>query len=235
MNAENAENPENAANAESPQNSAVPRLVAARCLRYPDELLYAQLPLLRTALSEHAAPGAARLRDFVDTVAATEPLDLAAHYTATFDTRNRRCLYLTWWADGDTRRRGLSLVRLKRIYRDHGLEFSHEELPDFLPAVLEFAGRHEEPGTELLQEHRAGLELLRLALIEAGTPYADVLEAVCATLPGASPTTKAEAKALAKAGPPQESVGLEPRGPGVEPFGPGVELPWPGFRERKDS
>ena len=35
------------------------------------------------------------------------------------------------------------------------------------------------------------LELLRFALIEAGTPYAGVLEAVCATLPGASPADRA--------------------------------------------
>ncbi|GHB19351.1 nitrate reductase molybdenum cofactor assembly chaperone [Streptomyces xanthochromogenes] len=211
-----------------PENSAVLRLVAARCLRYPDDTFHAQLPLLREALRRNPGAAAERLQAFVDIAAATDPLDLCAHYTSTFDTRNRRCLYLTWWTDGDTRRRGLSLVRMKRIYRDHGLEFGDEELPDFLPAALEFAGRHEEPGTRLLQEHRAGLELLRLALTETGTPYADVLEAVCATLPGASPTTKAEAKALAKAGPPQETVGLEP-------FGPGVELPWPGFPERKAS
>ncbi|MEV6046939.1 nitrate reductase molybdenum cofactor assembly chaperone [Streptomyces xanthochromogenes] len=211
-----------------PENSAVLRLVAARCLRYPDDTFHAQLALLREALRQNPGAAAERLQAFVDIAAATDPLDLCAHYTSTFDTRNRRCLYLTWWTDGDTRRRGLSLVRMKRIYRDHGLEFGHEELPDFLPAALEFAGRHEEPGTRLLQEHRAGLELLRLALTETGTPYADILEAVCATLPGASPTTKAEAKALAKAGPPQETVGLEP-------FGPGVELPWPGFPERKAS
>ncbi|MFG3283064.1 nitrate reductase molybdenum cofactor assembly chaperone [Streptomyces sp. NPDC048111] len=217
----------------TPENPAVLRLVAARCLRYPDEELYAQLPLLNAALDGSTDSAAERLQAFLDVAAVTEPLDLAAHYTSTFDTRNRRCLYLTWWTDGDTRRRGLSLVGLKRLYRDHGLEFGGQELPDFLPAVLEFAGRHEEPGTELLQEHRAGLELLRLALTETGTPYADVLEAVCATLPGTSPATKAEAKALAKAGPPRESVGLEPLGPGAGPPGPGVELPWPGFPERK--
>ncbi|RCH66224.1 nitrate reductase molybdenum cofactor assembly chaperone [Streptomyces sp. SDr-06] len=212
----------------NPESPAVPRLVAARCLRYPDDVFFAQLPLLHAALRESPGSAAERLRSFLDVAGATDPLDLAAHYTSTFDTRNRRCLYLTWWTDGDTRRRGLSLVRLKRIYRDHGLEFSHEELPDFLPAALEFAGRHEESGTALLQEHRAGLELLRLALTEAATPYADVLDAVCATLPGTSPTTKAEAKALAKAGPPRETVG-------IEPFGPGVELPWPGFPERGAS
>ncbi|MEU3395328.1 nitrate reductase molybdenum cofactor assembly chaperone [Streptomyces filamentosus] len=194
----------------------VVRLVAARCLTYPDERLYEELPLLRRALGD--SPGG--LGAFLDHVERTPLLDLAAHYTDTFDTRNRRCLHLTWWTDGDTRRRGLSLVGIKRTYREHGLEFDSDELPDFLPAALEFAAAHEGPGTALLQEHRAGLELLRLALAAADTPYLRVLEAVCGTLPGPSPRTREEAKALARSGPPRELVGLEP-------LGPGVELPWP--------
>ncbi|MEU8617132.1 nitrate reductase molybdenum cofactor assembly chaperone [Streptomyces sp. NPDC048623] len=198
---------------------AVVRLVAARCLTYPDERLYEELPLLRGALA--GVRGGEGLLEFLDHVERTEPLDLAAHYTDTFDTRNRRCLYLTWWTDGDTRRRGFSLVDIKRTYREHGLEFESEELPDFLPVALEFAGQCPGPGTELLQGHRAGLELLRLALDAAGTPYTRVVEAVCATLPGPSPATKEEAKALARSGPPRELVGLEPFGLG------GTDLPWP--------
>ena len=62
----------------------------------------------------------------------------------------------------------------------------------------------------LLQEHRAGVELLRLALRDARSPYADVVEAVCALLPGPSPHDRAAAQRLAQAGPPTETVGLEP-------------------------
>ncbi|MGH4034560.1 nitrate reductase molybdenum cofactor assembly chaperone [Actinomycetota bacterium Odt1-20B] len=199
---------------------AVARLVAGRLLQYPDERLHADLDHLYEAAEHHPL-----LREFIDHARTERPLDLAAHYTEVFDTRNRRCLYLTWWTDGDTRNRGLSLVRVKQVYREHGLEFASEELPDFLPVLLEFAAHEEAAGTELLEEHRAGLELLRLAVTDFGTPYARVLEAVCATLPGPSPTTKAEAKALARSGPPRETVGLEP-------FGPGVELPWPTVPER---
>ncbi|WP_327353582.1 nitrate reductase molybdenum cofactor assembly chaperone [Streptomyces sp. NBC_01304] len=214
---------------------AVARIVAAHCLRYPDDQFHAALARLDEALDGAATEPAALLREFIAHARVTPVLELAAHYTDTFDTRNRRCLYLTWWTDGDTRNRGLSLVRIKRIYRDFGLEFTGDELPDFLPVALEFAARHPEAGTELLTEHRAGLELLRLAVTDANTVYARVLEAVCATLPGPSPQTKAEAKALARSGPPREAVGLEPLGPGVGPgaeFGPGVELPWPVLPER---
>ncbi|CAM5245133.1 Nitrate reductase molybdenum cofactor assembly chaperone OS=Streptomyces alboniger OX=132473 GN=narJ PE=4 SV=1 [Streptomyces alboniger] len=173
---------------------------ASLCLAYPDEEFHERLPLI-----EAAAP--AELAGFLSHAAATEPRELAAHYVQVFDFKNRHSLYLSWWREGDTRRRGMALVRFKEVYRAHGLEFSGEELPDFLPAVLEFSAL---AGPELLLEHRSGLELLRLALRDAGTPYADVLEAVCATLPGPSPRDQAEARALARSGPPREDVGLEP-------------------------
>ncbi|MDP1172023.1 hypothetical protein, partial [Klebsiella pneumoniae] len=79
--------------------------------------------------------------------------------------------------------------------------FSGEELPDFLPAVLEFSAH---AGPVLLTENRSGIELLRLALTDFGTPYAAVLDAVCASLPGPSPKDRAEALALARSGPPRE-------------------------------
>ncbi|GAA2303345.1 nitrate reductase molybdenum cofactor assembly chaperone [Streptomyces kunmingensis] len=181
--------------------SALLHQAAALCLTYPDEELYERLPLVRAAAPQLAA--------FVDHAEATPLQDLAAHYVQVFDFKNRHSLYLTWWRDGDTRRRGMSLVRMKEIYREHGLEFTGEELPDFLPAVLEFSAQ---AGPVLLEEHRSGLELLRLALTEHGTPYASVLTAVCASLPGPTPKDRAEALALARSGPPREEVGLEPFG-----------------------
>jgi nitrate reductase delta subunit len=79
--------------------------------------------------------------------------------------------------------------------------------------VLEYAATGDlVDGLALLQEHRAGVELLRLALRDAGSPYADVVSAVCALLPGPSPADRAAAERLARTGPPVESVGLEPYG-----------------------
>ncbi|MER6382933.1 nitrate reductase molybdenum cofactor assembly chaperone [Streptomyces sp. NPDC001250] len=146
---------------------------AALCLTYPDDDLIARLPLLR-----EAAP---QLRTFADHAAVTPPRELAAHYMQVFGFKNRHSLYLRWWHDGDSRRRDMCLVRFKDVYRAHGLEFSEEELPDFLPAVLEFTARTGDTG--LLTEYRDGLEQLRTRLTDYGTPYAAVLDAVCATLP----------------------------------------------------
>lgn len=156
-------------------SDAVLYQAAALCLTYPDDDLIDRLPLLR-----QAAP---QLREFTDHAAVTPQPELAAHYVQVFDVRNRHSLYLSWWHDGDTRRRGMSLVRFKDLYRRHGLELSGEELPDFLPAVLEFTARTGD--TSPLTEYRDGLEQLRARLTAYGTPYAGVLDAVCATVPTA--------------------------------------------------
>jgi hypothetical protein len=55
--------------------------------------------------------------------------------------------------------------------------------------------------------------------IERGTPYAGVLTAVCSTLPGVSPADRKAVMAMAAAGPPTESVGLEPTTPQFLPLG----------------
>jgi nitrate reductase delta subunit len=186
---------------------------AARCLAHPDDGLAADLALLEAALPGADPDGARLLRPFLDHAAATAPAALSAEYTEVFDFGRRHCLYLTWWSDGDTRARGAALVRVQDAYRRHGLAPAAGELPDFLPMVLEFTAA---TGSDaLLRAHRPGLELLRLALAEHGTPYAHPLAAVCAMLPGPSPRDAAAARALARGGPPREDVGLA----GLPPYG----------------
>jgi nitrate reductase delta subunit len=195
----------------SAHDQAVVLQAASVCLQYPDDTVLPMLPLVRRAVDQ-LQPGIPRerLTAFLDAAGATPPTRMAEHYVEVFDTRRRCCLYLTWWSDGETRRRGAALAALKARYRTAGVELDTTELPDFLPAVLEFAATADlAAGLQLLQEHRAGLELLRLALLEAATFYAGPVEAVCALLPGPSPADVAAAKALARTGPPREQVGLE--------------------------
>ncbi|ANS69178.1 nitrate reductase delta subunit [Streptomyces lincolnensis] len=147
-------------------SDAVLYQAAALCLTYPDDDFRARLALLR-----EAAP---QLREFVDHATVTAPRELAEHYVQVFGPEHRHSLYLSRW-------RGTPPVRFQDAYRAAGLELTGEELPDFLPAVLELAARTGDTG--LLTEHRDGLERLRSRLTGAGTPYASVLDAVCATLP----------------------------------------------------
>ncbi|MCE3554088.1 nitrate reductase molybdenum cofactor assembly chaperone [Pseudonocardia sp. RS11V-5] len=199
------------------QQAAVVLQAASVCLQYPDGTVLATLPLVQRAVEGlPAGPPHEHLTSFLGSVARTSPAELAEHYVATFDRRRRCCLYLTWWSDGDTRRRGGSLAALKARYRAAGLDLRGDELPDYLPLVLEYAATADRAdGLALLQENRAGLELLRLALLDAATPYAGPVQAVCALLPGPSPADVAAAKQLARSGPPREQVGLE-----LTPFAP---------------
>ncbi len=193
-------------------SAAVVCQAASLLLSYPDADIRERMPLISEAVAELATgPARAGLRRFLDHAADTAPRELAEHYVATFDRRQRCCLYLTWYSDGDTRRRGQSLADLKARYRRSGFEPVQSELPDYLPLVLEYAAIADlADGLELLQEHRAGLELLRLALQDVGSPYSAVVEAVCALLPGPSPRDRQAALRLARTGPPKETVGLEP-------------------------
>ena len=173
------------------------RQAASWCLRYPDETTVAALPVVADAVAEIGdAPGAKDLRAFLSYAQQPGALDLAAHYVTVFDLRNRRSLNLTWWSDGDTRRRGMALLEFKQAYRAAGWEFGGDDLPDFLPAVLEFAALDNpaarEAGEGLLAEHHGSVEALHKALTTAGTPYADVLEAVRRTLPPSRPARRPE-------------------------------------------
>ncbi|SFC79758.1 respiratory nitrate reductase chaperone NarJ [Nocardioides terrae] len=191
--------------------------VAAWCLGYPDDDLLGRLPLLRQALDEQrphrwAAAPVSLLSRFVAHLGSGEPEALRSAYVDTFDLSRRQTLYLSYWTDGDTRRRGETIAAIKQRYRASGwLVDTGGDLPDHLPMVLEYAALADPAGgADLLAEHRPSLELIRLSLAERGSAYADVLAAVCATLPGRSPQTLAEARSLWRsvASPPAESVGL---------------------------
>jgi nitrate reductase molybdenum cofactor assembly chaperone NarJ/NarW len=194
----------------------VVRQVASHLLAYPGQGLLDVLPTLRAALAEQ---GVTDLDAFLDHVEQTPLRELERHYVEVFDLSRRHALYLSYWTDGDTRRRGEVLGRFKSAYRDSGfLVDTSGELPDFLPMVLEFAAVADPvAGEMLLQEYRPSLEMLRLGLEEDATPYAAVVAAVCATLPGASPADRAAVQAMA-GGPPTESVGLEPYDPRLLPM-----------------
>lgn len=184
-------------------------------LRYPDAELAAAEAELRAAIAE-LPRGDARtaLERFFGWWEATAAPARAEHYVEAIDLSKRSGLYLTFYSDGDKRERGAVLVRLKQLYRAAGLPLEGTELPDYLPVMLEFAavapgGR----GEIVLRENRAALELVRLALRDLGSPYADLLDATCAALGEPSAAERALAGRLAAGGPPQELVGLEPFAP----------------------
>lgn len=200
----------------------VVRKVAAEVLQYPTDALVARLPVLTEAASGMPVAVGEPLARFLDHLAVTPLHQLQEDYVATFDLKRRCCLYLSYYLNGDTRRRGMALVAFKDVYRRGGMVFEAEELPDFLPVVLEFAAVGDaESGEGLLIAHRRGLEVLAMALSDLGSPYLPVVTAVLDTLPPPGPHDREAAALLAVQGPPAELVGLVPFGP-PETTGVGV-------------
>lgn len=199
------------------RETALVHRVAALVLEYPDDALLAMLPDLRAAVASLPEHVRVPLDQVLDHLATQTPVALAAEYVTTFDLARRRSPYLTYYAYGDTRKRGVALVEFKQAYRAAGFEVSDDELPDHLAVVLEFASTGDEAaqqsGLRLLLAHRAGLELLRLALLDLGSAYAGALVAVCATLPPLAGDDREAVARLAAEGPPGEEVGLEPFAP----------------------
>jgi len=185
--------------------------VQSLLISYPDQQLVERIPLLRTANATLPVSLAAPLTTFLDHTAATPLIELAAEYVATFDHRKRFSPYLTYFAYGDTRKRGMALLRFKHAYRTAGLVLDDSELPDHLAVVLEFGATGDlAMGRRLLVEHRAGLELMRRGLHETGSPWAAVLDSVSATLPSLGRREHDAVARLAAEGPPEEEVGLDP-------------------------
>ena len=184
-------------------------------LGYPDQRLVEARDEIAAAVEAlPRSPQRAALRRFVSYVAANTQDELARRYVETFDLRRRSGLYLSYYVHGDTRKRGMALLRLKRLFAAAGLELTSGELPDYLPLLLEFAALAPDgAGEVLLREHRAALELLRHSLRDAESPYTDLLEAICAGLPRLSALERDHVRRLSEDGPPSEQVGLKPFAP----------------------
>jgi len=189
-----------------------PFKVASVLLQYPTVALFDGLGQLAEAVREGPRATQRPFGIFLEWLSGTSPDTVARHYVETFDLRRRSALYLTYYRYGDTRKRGMAMVAFKAAYRAAGLSPRDDELPDYLPMVLDFAGCHPR-GEKLLRAHRADLELLLRALREVPSPYAHVVEAVCARLPALRRPDEALVRRFWESGPPAEEVGLEPFAP----------------------
>ncbi|WP_244929646.1 nitrate reductase molybdenum cofactor assembly chaperone [Nocardioides sp. W7] len=207
-------------------------------LDYPGPEMLARLDVIRAA--SHRLPVAIgdSIRGFADHLERASLPELQAEYVETFDNRRRCNLFLTYFAHGDTRKRGMALLRFKQTYLESGFELDPEpsrggELPDHLCVVLEFAATiDQERGRGLMLDHRAGLELLRVSLADMSSPWAALLDAVTATLPPLRGDERDAVRRLAAEGPPEEEVGLAPFA--APQFSPGATaektlLPMPSF------
>lgn len=156
--------------------------VLAALIGYPDAAMRAHLPEMREILRREGALAAAR-RDELDALMAAltgaDPLEAEAEYVQLFDCGRATSLHLFEHVHGDSRERGPAMVDLARTYENAGLYLAPGELPDYLPAVLEFVST-QPPGEAraFLGEIAHVLNAVFGALQERDSPYAGVLGAL---------------------------------------------------------
>ncbi|MBY6061409.1 nitrate reductase molybdenum cofactor assembly chaperone [Microbacterium esteraromaticum] len=193
-------------------------MLASLLLDYPDTQRFERLDVFAANAATLPTTVAEPLQRFIDRARESGASDLQKRYVTTFDLKRKCSLYLSYFATGDTRRRGTALVTFLDAYRAAGWEFDADELPDYLPAVLEFSARSQSDVADaLLAAHREGIEVLRAALEGMDSPWADIVRAVTLSLPKVDQATRERVLALVSEGPPTETVGLS--------------LPMPAFRK----
>ena len=156
--------------------------VMAALLDYPHAETRGYLPEMREILRSEGALSAARqaeLDALIDSLAGADPLETEANYVQLFDRGRSTSLHLFEHVHGDSRDRGPALIDLAQTYEKAGLYLAPGELPDYLPAVLEFVS------TQPPREARAFLgemahifNALFSALQQRASPYASVLGAL---------------------------------------------------------
>ena len=186
--------------------------VVSLLLDYPDAVLVQRVPMLRSVVATLPDVQREPLVEVLDTLEQANLRELQSDYVDTFDVTRKCSLHLTYFTQGDTRRRGVALVEFKQAYRKAGVEFDTDvELPDHLCVVLEFGAVQDwATAWHLLNRHRVGIEVLRAGLAQRGSPWLPAVQALRSTLPELDGDDQTALLRLVAEGPPQEEVGLEP-------------------------
>ena len=156
--------------------------VLARLLSYPDAQLRGDLNDMRQALvAERALPTArlAELGALMSTLETGNALENEAEYVEVFDRGRATSLHLFEHVHGDSRDRGPAMIDLAQTYEKAGLFLGPDEMPDYLPVVLEFVST--QPPTEaraFLSEMAHIFNAIFNALQQRNSAYASVLGAL---------------------------------------------------------
>ncbi len=158
--------------------------VLGALLGYPDDALIEALPELAQAIETEALlprDERARLLAFMAELQNTDLYELQERYVGLFDRSKAVSLYLFEHVHGESRDRGQAMVDLKRLYASKGLQLVGDELPDYLPAFLEYLSQCEpDEARDLLQETGHVLAVVHHRLGRRSSPYATVFGALLA-------------------------------------------------------
>jgi len=113
-------------------------------LTYPTPDLLAAAPEIGSVLdaeSRLSRKDKAALHELLAQLAAADVLEAQERYVALFDRGRATSLNLFEHVHGESRERGPAMVDLMQVYARAGYALAANELPDYLPVLLEFLSR----------------------------------------------------------------------------------------------
>ncbi len=166
----------------------------AGLLTYPQAQLLEALPEI-SALSEQeqgiAEADKIALSKFISDLSANDLLSSQERYVEIFDRGRTTSLHLFEHVHGESRDRGTAMVDLRNMYQKAGLVLRANELPDFLPVVLEYLStRPDNEVRDMLGDCAHILRKIGEALLDRGSGYSAVFSALLSLTnePGLIPT-----------------------------------------------
>ena len=156
----------------------------AALLSYPEPALLEALPEIGAILAAEPLIGRddqLRLAALINELSVADIYDAQERYVDLFDRGRATSLHLFEHVHGDARDRGQAMVDLNALYARNGLAIAANELPDYVPAVLEYLStRPLSEVREMLGDCAHVLRAVGEALAGHDSRYAAVFGAVLA-------------------------------------------------------
>lgn len=166
-------------------------------LTYPQPELIEALPEIAEVLRSEPRFGRddlTKLRRLMNELENADLLDAQERYVELFDRGRSTSLHLFEHVHGESRDRGQAMVDLKATYERAGMRLRDNELPDYLPAVLEYLStRPFEEVCDMVGDCAHILRSIGEALARRDSSYLAVMSALL-TIIGEEPLSAAGTK-----------------------------------------
>jgi len=154
--------------------------IAGVLLNYPQEEWIANLETIEMEINSLKDPTInSYFQSFIKYLKTTTYADLCERYVKTFDFYGVSTLNLTYNVFKDSRERGNALVQLKEIFSQSLYYPLTDELPDYVPLILEFLSICETKlADQLIQIHYKSFVKLEQDLMKNDSPYQFLMQIV---------------------------------------------------------
>ena len=151
-------------------------------LSYPSDELQKFLLQVEKELREEALLQEERITEIAKFCERFNQIDLTnwqEEYVQLFDYSRSVSLHIFEHIKGDSRDRGQAMVNLMEFYKETGMHLTAKELPDYIPAFLEYLSTLSIPkATDLLAETVNIMDRINEALSESKNPYSSIFKAI---------------------------------------------------------